>query len=149
MPVESYQCSYCVPVACVIRCCDCVLWDGKPTLKQPLSNAVGSAVSGVMNFWVGDTALPGLSDDISLDLTRAVGPQVNQQIIPALAQTLPDTLTESLTAALTKYCVFSITNKLTQTLLPEITKELTASIPQKANIEMPKVLSMQVARDMG
>jgi len=52
---------------------------------QPMSDSVGSAVGGQIEYWVGTAALPGLSDDIALDLTRSVSSEIGQALVPALA----------------------------------------------------------------
>ena len=116
---------------------------------DPLEQGIGSMVGGTVVSNVANSAVPGLSDDLSNELTRAIGGQVTEILVPSLGETVPDIFPPMLAAQLSDYLGYAVSTLVTETVTKQVTAAIADVVPKTVDVEAPRRVARVVGRDIG
>jgi hypothetical protein len=96
-----------------------------------LGDALGASLGGQVFSAVSEVAIPGLIDDISLELTRSTGQMILQMVIPSVSETLDDQIAATLSHELANYVSVAAGNKITQSVEKQVTDEVGRNVADR------------------
>jgi hypothetical protein len=118
-------------------------------IKQPFAKAVGGMVSGPLDYVVQSAAKSGLADQISTQLSRALGPSLSQSLVPSLVRTMPSELSSRLAVSLSNFLATTLTVKIGDAVTRELSASMTKSVPEHVDIEAPREIAWETGRVLG
>lgn len=117
-------------------------------ITAPIGGAIGTPVLGAVSKMVGVSLIGGLADQISLDLRRALPPQISEILVPSLVLSMTDSLTFKVSETLSKYLSDSLTRRIKASLTEKLEKEIGEAIPQIVGDSIPTKISIDLVKNV-